>query len=104
MTGLSVESVLPWLGTIAAVVGTAILRIAVILVVGYIGIRFVKLGLRQLERVIVLANEAGEQVPGTAKKCAATLTGILRTIAGRSGCGWRPQRARPLPCLPQRLL
>lgn len=81
MTGLSVESVLPWLGTIAAVVGTAILRIAVILVVGYIGIRFVKLGLRQLERVIVLANEAGEQVPGTAKKRAATLTGILRTIA-----------------------
>ncbi len=31
--------------------------------------------------MIVLANEPGEQVPGTARKRAATLTGILRTIA-----------------------
>jgi moderate conductance mechanosensitive channel len=81
MTGLSVESVLPWLGTFAAAAGEAGLRIGLILVIGYLAIRFVRLGLRQLERVIILANEAGEQVPGTAKKRAATLTGILRTIA-----------------------
>ncbi|MBD0316591.1 MAG: mechanosensitive ion channel, partial [Nitrospiraceae bacterium] len=81
MTGFSVESVLPWLGTFAAVAGEAALRIAVILVVGYVAVRFVTVGLRQLERVIILANEAGELIPGTAKKRAATLTGILRTIA-----------------------
>jgi moderate conductance mechanosensitive channel len=81
MTGLSVESVLPWLGTFAAAAGEAGLRIGLILVIGYLAIRFVRLGLQQLERVIILANEAGEQVAGTAKKRAATLTGILRTIA-----------------------
>src|SRR3712207_2893551 len=81
VTGLSVESVLPWLGSFAAVAGEAALRIAVILVVGYVAVRFVTVGLRQLERVIILANEAGELTPGTAKKRAATLTGILRTIA-----------------------
>ena len=81
VTGLSVESVLPWLGSFAAVAGEAALRIAVILVVGYVAVRFVTVGLRQLERVIILANEAGELIPGTARKRAATLTGILRTIA-----------------------
>lgn len=81
MTGLSFESVIPWLGTFAAATGEAGLRIGLILAVGYLAIRFVRLGLRQLERVIILTNEAGEQVPGTAKKRAATLTGILRTIA-----------------------
>jgi moderate conductance mechanosensitive channel len=81
MTGLSFESFIPWLSTFVKAAGEAGLRIAVILVVGYLGIRFMRLGLQQLERVIVLANEPGEQVPGTAKKRAATLTGILRTIA-----------------------
>ena len=81
MTGISAENFLPWLGTFAAVAGEAALRIAVILVVGYVAVRFVTIGLRQFERVIILANEAGEQIPGTARKRAATLTGILRTIA-----------------------
>ncbi len=81
MAGLSFESVIPWLETFASAAGAAALRIMVILAVGYLGIRFVKIGLRQLERVIILANEPGEQVPGAATKRAATLTGILRTIA-----------------------
>jgi small conductance mechanosensitive channel len=81
MTRLSVDTFIPWLLTFAEKAGEAGLRILLILAVGYLGIRFVRLGLQQLERVIVLANEPGEQVPGTAKKRAATLTGILRTIA-----------------------
>ncbi len=81
MAGLSFENVIPWLLTVVEKAGEAGLRIALILVVGYLGLRFLRLGLQQLERVIVLANEPGEQVPGTARKRAATLTGILRTIA-----------------------
>ncbi len=81
MVGLSFENVVSWLLTVVGKAGEAGLRIALILVVGYLGLRFLRLGLQQLERVIVLASEPGEQVPGTARKRAATLTGILRTIA-----------------------
>ncbi len=81
MTGSTFEGVLPWLGTVAAAASDAGIRIVLMLAIGYLGIRFVKLSLQQLERVIILANERGELVPGTAKKRAATLTGILRTIA-----------------------
>jgi len=81
MAGLSTEQLIPWLLNHAETAGEAGLHILLILAVGYLGIRFVRLGLRQLERVIVLANEPGEQVPGTAKKRAATLTGILLTSA-----------------------
>ncbi len=81
MAGLSFENVVPWLLTVVEKAGEAGLRIALILVIGYLGLRFLRLGLQQLERVIILANEPGEQVPGTARKRAATLTGILRTIA-----------------------
>ncbi len=81
MAGLSFESVIPWILTFGKSTGEVGLHIVLILAVGYLGIRFVKIGLQQLERVIILANQAGEQVPGTAQKRAATLTGILRTIA-----------------------
>ncbi|HXF92460.1 MAG TPA: mechanosensitive ion channel family protein [Nitrospiraceae bacterium] len=81
MAELSFENVVPWLLTVVEKAGEAGLRIALILVIGYLGLRFLRLGLQQLERVIILANEPGEQVPGTARKRAATLTGILRTIA-----------------------
>jgi len=81
MMGLSFEGVIPWFLTFAQATGEAGLRVLLILAVGYLGIRFVRLGLQQLERMIILANESSEQVSGTAKKRAATLTGILRTIA-----------------------
>ena len=51
------------------------------LLLGYVGIRFVRLGVQQLERVIILASDTKAQQSGTALKRAATLTGILRTIA-----------------------
>lgn len=66
------------LGTVIVQVGV---RIAVVLAVGYGAARVVRLGLSHLERIISLAGERAEPVPGSAKKRAATLTGILRTIA-----------------------
>jgi small conductance mechanosensitive channel len=81
MKELSFESFIPWLLNFIKAAGEAGLHIAMILVVGFLGIRFVRLGMQQLERVITLANEPGEEIPGTAHKRAATLTGILRTIA-----------------------
>jgi Small-conductance mechanosensitive channel len=81
MTGVSLESVMPWLLTMSAAVGTVSLRIVFVLVLAYVGIRFARLGLQQLERVMILASEATDRLSGMAQKRAATLTGILRTIA-----------------------
>jgi small conductance mechanosensitive channel len=72
---------MPWLLTMSAAVGTVSLRIVFVLVLGYVGIRFARLGLQQLERVMILASEATDRLSGMAQKRAATLTGILRTIA-----------------------
>ena len=81
MTGISLETIVPWLLTMSATVGLASLRIGLVLVIGYIAIRFMRLGLHQLERVMILASDKTDQESGTASKRAATLTGILRTIA-----------------------
>ncbi|MBP6262640.1 MAG: mechanosensitive ion channel family protein [Nitrospira sp.] len=81
MTGVSLQTALPWLLSMSATVGIALLRVGLVFVVGYIALRFARLGLQQLERVMVLTSDDGDQQSGTAQKRAATLTGILRTIA-----------------------
>ena len=81
MSGVSLETVGAWLLTMSATVGMASLRVGLELLLGYVGIRFVRLGVQQLERVIILASDAKDQQSGTALKRAATLTGILSTIA-----------------------
>ncbi len=81
MTVVSMETVLPWLMSMSAAVGIAILRVGMVIIVGYVAIRFVRLGLKQLERVMFVTSAVADQQSGTAQKRAATLTGILRTIA-----------------------
>ncbi|ULA61723.1 MAG: Putative Small-conductance mechanosensitive ion channel [Nitrospira sp.] len=81
LTGISVDAILAWLLTMSAAVGIASLRIGLVLAIGYVAIRFVRLGLHQLERVMIVASDKQAQESGTAAKRAATLTGILRTIA-----------------------
>lgn len=81
MSGLSLESVLPWLLTMSATVGIASVRVGLVLLLGYVGIRFIRLGVQQLQRIIILASDAKDQQSGTALKRAATLSGILQTIA-----------------------
>jgi len=81
MTGISFDTIVAWLLTMSATVGIASLRIMLVLAIGYVAIRFVRLGLRQLERVMIVASDKKDQESGTASKRAATLTGILRTIA-----------------------
>ena len=81
MTGFSIETAWPWLISMATTVGLALLRVGLVFVVGYIALRFSRLGLLQLERVMVAASDTVDQQAGTAQKRAATLTGVLRTIA-----------------------
>ncbi len=81
MTGISFETIWPWLISMATTVGLALLRVGLVCVIGYVAIRFSRVGLLQLERVMVAASDAADRQSGTAHKRAATLTGILRTIA-----------------------
>ena len=81
LSGISVDAIVAWLITMSATVGIASLRIGLVLAIGYVAIRFVRLGLHQLERVMIVASDKQDQESGTAAKRAATLTGILRTIA-----------------------
>ena len=81
LTGVSLQTALPWLLSISTTVGIGVLRVGLVFVIGYIAIRFARLGLQQLERVMLLTSDAKDQQSGTAQKRAATLAGILRTIA-----------------------
>ena len=81
MSAVSLETVGAWLLGMSATAGMAMLRVGLVLLLGYVGIRFIRLGIRQLERVMILASHVKDQEAGTALKRAATLTGILRTIA-----------------------
>ncbi|ALA60272.1 mechanosensitive ion channel family protein [Nitrospira moscoviensis] len=81
MQAWSWGGMVPWLMHLGAAVAEAAVRIGVVVLLGYAAIRFVRIGLGHLERIIRLAGERTESVPGTAQKRAATLTGILRTIA-----------------------
>ena len=81
MSGVSIEAVGSWLVAMSATVGFVTLKVGLVLLLGYIGIQFIRLGVQQLERVIILASDTKDQQSGTALKRAATLTGILKTIA-----------------------
>ena len=81
MSGVSIEAVGSWLVAMSATVGIVTLKVGLVMLLGYIGIRFIRLGVQQLERVIILASDTKDQQSGTALKRAATLTGILKTIA-----------------------
>jgi small conductance mechanosensitive channel len=76
MTEISVETLTPYVIN----TGASALRIGLILIAGYIGIRFLRLGLGRLQATLVKAGERTETVPGQAQKRVATLVGLLTTI------------------------
>jgi small conductance mechanosensitive channel len=57
------------------------IRIILIIIAGYVGVRIVSFLLQQKERFLIAAREPTETVPGTIKKRMKTITGILTTIA-----------------------
>lgn len=77
MTGISVETLTPFLVS----TGASALRIGLTLIAGYVGARFLRLGLTRLEAALVTAGERTETVPGAARKRVATLVGLIRTLA-----------------------
>lgn len=57
------------------------MRIILVIVAGFIGIRLVGFFLHRLETILVKAKEKTETEPGSTKKRVTTLVGILQTLA-----------------------
>jgi small conductance mechanosensitive channel len=56
------------------------LRIVLVLVAGYLAVRFLQVGLRRLEEMLIRAGERTEVVPGATRKRITTLIGLLLTL------------------------
>jgi len=57
------------------------LRIVLLLVAGYVAVRFLRIATRRLEEVLIRAGEKSELVVGAARKRVTTLTGLLLTLS-----------------------
>lgn len=57
------------------------LRIALIVIAAYVGIKLLRIALDNLERLLTRAAELTERVPGAGSQRIKTLIGVLRTIA-----------------------
>jgi small conductance mechanosensitive channel len=70
--------------TVAVSTGSAIaqagIRILLVLVAGYVGVRFLRVAMRRLEDVLIRAGEKSELVAGSTRKRVTTLTGLLLTL------------------------
>jgi small-conductance mechanosensitive channel len=57
------------------------LRILLVLLAGYVSVRFLRIAMRRLEAVLIRAGEKTELVPGATRKRVTTLTGLLLTLS-----------------------
>ncbi len=78
---LSLQDLWPWLLTTGTVVVKSGFRILLILIVGYVVVRFIRTAIKKLEGFMIRTGEATETVPGSTKKRVTTLTSLMRTIA-----------------------
>jgi small-conductance mechanosensitive channel len=76
----SIEKFFPRLFEIGIDFVQASLRIALIMVAAYVGLRLLRFGFNRLETLLVRAAAAAETVPGTATKRLRTLMSVLWTI------------------------
>jgi small conductance mechanosensitive channel len=80
MTGVSLDQIMPALLALSVAIGQAVLRIALILVIGVVAIRLAYRVLGRLTAVFERAGRATEDLSGASEKRAETLSGILKTI------------------------
>jgi len=81
MPSLSVETLAPLLLGAALSFGRSVLRIGLVVLAGYVGVRLLRAGLRRLEAILIRAGEAAQPVPGATAKRVATLLGLVQTLA-----------------------
>ncbi len=81
MPELSMEQAIPWLVSTGLALGQSALRIVLIIVASYVGVKFLRIAIDRVEAMLIRAGEATEEIPGVTKKRVTTLTSVLRTIA-----------------------
>jgi small conductance mechanosensitive channel len=81
MTHLTFDQLILALLPAALSIAQAVLRIAVIVFVGAVCVRFIHLGLKRLAVGIARHGRTDESIPGSGEKRAVTLTGVIQTIA-----------------------
>ena len=80
MFNISTEKIGTWFATSSFAILEAGLRIFFIVVLGYIGIKFIRLAMTHLEKILIDATDDYEPSPGVAKKRVTTLTGLVQTL------------------------
>ena len=70
----------PFAVTTGAAIAQSGLRILLVVVAGYVAVRFLRMGMRRLEDVLIAAGEKTELVAGATRKRVTTLTGLLLTL------------------------
>ena len=80
MFGNSTVTFLPKLIDIGVDFTKASLRIALIIIAAYVGLRLLRLGFNRLETLLIRAAAAAEVIPGAATKRIRTLMSVLWTI------------------------
>jgi small conductance mechanosensitive channel len=80
MTELFRQDVTMLLASTGTAIAKSGLRIVLVLVAGYLAVRFLRIALRRLEEILIRAGERTELVPGAARKRVTTLTGLLLTM------------------------
>lgn len=75
------QDLMPFLLSTAAAGTQSALRIGLILLAGYLGVRFLRVALQRLEALLIRAGEATEADSGAARKRVMTLVSLLRTLA-----------------------
>jgi small conductance mechanosensitive channel len=80
MLGNSTVTFLPKLIDIGVDFTKASLRIALIIIAAYVGLRLLRLGFNRLETLLIRAAAAAEVIPGAATKRIRTLMSVLWTI------------------------
>ncbi|MCZ6624515.1 MAG: mechanosensitive ion channel family protein [Deltaproteobacteria bacterium] len=81
MPELSMEQAVPWLVSTGLALGQSVLRIVLIIVASYVGVKFLRIAIDRVEAMLIRAGEATEEIPGVTKKRVTTLSSVLRTIA-----------------------
>ena len=76
----SMERLWPKLIDVGVDFAMASLRIVLIVVAAYIGLKLLRLALNRLEAILIRAGEITETVPGAAMKRVRTLISVLWTI------------------------
>lgn len=81
MAGISVQDIMPVLLNAATAIAASGLRIALVLVAGYLVVRLLRGSFGRLEALLIRAGEATETVPGGTRKRVTTLINLLQTLA-----------------------